>query len=258
MSGSLIALHVEMSINYEEYAADRTKTETFALALGWFSVALAVAEILAPRQVCKLIGAPSNERTTATLRTHGAREFANGMAILAQPREATWLWSRAGGDALDLLTLGAAAGHRGANGARLCFASIAVTGIAVLDVLAAVAMSRQSGAPGELGAIIANEVGVTIKAPLEAAEAAWIDWCATGRSTLKGDYAVRFEPAPGARGTEVRLTGGKSKGNLREELRQFKQLLETGDIQMSDGPGLSRAAQPRDSAQAAAPAEVRR
>ena len=47
---------------------------------------------------------------------------------------------------------------------------------------------------------------------------------------LKHEHAVRFEPAPGARGTEVHLVGGRSTGTMREELRQFKQRLETGEI----------------------------
>ena len=57
---------------------------------------------------------------------------------------------------------------------------------------------------------------------------------------------MRFEPAPGARGTEVHLAGWtRSAGTVREELRRFKQRLETGEIPISDGPGLSRPAQPR-------------
>jgi hypothetical protein len=90
----------------------------------------------------------------------------------------------------------------------------------------------------------ALEQGITVKATLEAAEAAWIDWCAAGRGRLTDNYAVRFEPAPGARGTEVYVAGGGPKSTIREELRRFKQLIETGEIPLSDGPGLWRPAQP--------------
>jgi hypothetical protein len=89
------------------------------------------------------------------------------------------------------------------------------------------------------------EQGITVRATLEAAETAWVDWCASGRSHLEENYAVRFEPAPGARGTEIYVAGGGSKGTIREELRRFKQTVETGDIPLSDGPGLWRPAQPR-------------
>jgi hypothetical protein len=104
----------------------------------------------------------------------------------------------------------------------------------------------------------ATEQAVTINASLEAVEAAWVEWCAEGQLKLKHAHAVRFEPAPGARGTQVHLVGGRSAGAMREVLRQFKQRLETGEVSTSDGPGLSRPAQPRDTGRAKAVTEVER
>jgi hypothetical protein len=102
-----------------------------------------------------------------------------------------------------------------------------------------------------------GEQAVTIRAPLETVEAGWVDWCASGRIRLTSNYAVRFEPAPGARGTEVHLVGGAPAGTAREELRRFKQQMETGEIPLSDGPGLSRPAQPRQEPDTmTSPAEV--
>jgi uncharacterized membrane protein len=76
---------------------------------------------------------------------------------------------------------------------------------------------------------------------------------------------VEFRRAPGVRGTEVHVhlerQAGPSGGKLarvlgmapdqriREDLRRFKQLLETGELTLSDGPGLWRAAQPPSSAE---------
>jgi hypothetical protein len=108
----------------------------------------------------------------------------------------------------------------------------------------------------EFGVIMAAEQAITIKKPVEAVEEGWVQWCASGHAKLRNDYAIRFEPAPGARGTEVHLSGGGSAGTIREELRRFKQRLETGEIQLSDGPGLSRPAQPRDSDEVKTLAEV--
>lgn len=110
--------------------------------------------------------------------------------------------------------------------------------------LAARWLRGSRGPTDEFGLSLTEEQAVTVKAPLEAAEAAWIEWCVAGHSKLKNDYAIRFEPAPGARGTEVHLSGGGSRSTTREELRQFKQLLETGQIVVSDGPGLWKPAQP--------------
>lgn len=108
----------------------------------------------------------------------------------------------------------------------------------------------------ELGVDPTNEQAITIKAPLEAVETGWMQWCATGHAKLRNDYAIRFEPAPGARGTEVHLSGGGTAGRIRDELRRFKQRLETGEIAVSDGMGLSRPAQPRDSGGVTPLAEV--
>jgi hypothetical protein len=114
-------------------------------------------------------------------------------------------------------------------------------------VLLARWLSQSRASVDEFGIPLTSEQATTIKAPLETVENGWVQWCASGHARLKNNYAIRFEPAPGARGTEVHLTGGGSAGKIREELRRFKQRLETGEIPVSDGPGLSRAAQPRQS-----------
>ena len=123
-------------------------------------------------------------------------------------------------------------------------------------VLLARWLTRSRVQTDEFGIIVTPEQAITIKAPLETIEAAWIEWCATGHGNLTDDYAIRLEPAPGARGTEVHLSGGGSAGTIRDELRRFKQRVETGEVPLSDGPGLSRPAQPRDDAGSKALAEV--
>ena len=235
-----------MPIQYEEYAEDRTSAERLALALGWFSLALGAAEILAPRQLARLIGVPATERTTKMFRTYGFREFVAGVGILARPDESRWLWSRVGGDALDLATLGAAAREERSDPTRLAFAAAAVAGVTALDIIAARRLDDSEDDFPDITFKLSDEQAITLKASLEMVEAAWVEGCASGFSKLKNNYVVRFEPAPGARGTEVHLSGGGSIGTLREELRRFKQRLETGEIPMSDGPGLSRPARPRE------------
>ena len=52
---------------------------------------------------------------------------------------------------------------------------------------------------------------------------------------------VRFDSAPGDRGTEIHVTflprwfGRRSPARVQEQLRQFKQLAETGEIARSGG-----------------------
>ena len=136
-------------------------------------------------------------------------------------------------------------------------AKLAVVLAAGLSVFLTARWLRRSRRPTEeFGLSLTEEQAVTVRAPLEVAEAAWVDWCVSGHSRLKNNYAIRFEPAPGARGTEVHLSGGGSRSTTREELRRFKQLRETGQISLSDGPSLWKAAQPSGDRAGARAAEV--
>ena len=92
-----------------------------------------------------------------------------------------------------------------------------------------------------------------------------ISWRSLPGSTVDNHGAVRFEQAPAGRGTEVHaqisyqppagelghtaawLFGRSPRQQMREGLRRVKQILELGEIPLSDGPGLSRAAQPSTS-----------
>lgn len=141
------------------------------------------------------------------------------------------------------------------NSTSAKFVGAVVGGIGL--VLLARWLSRSRASIDEFGIPLISEQATTIKAPLETVENGWVQWCASGHARLRNDYAIRFEPAPGARGTEVHLSGGGSTGAIREELRRFKQQLETGDISRSDGPGLSRPAQPREFDETETPVEVR-
>jgi hypothetical protein len=224
-----------------------------------FSIAFGAAELIAPRAIARLLGIRADDRTRAVLRAYGAREIANGLGIITQPAQPAWLWSRVGGDALDLATLGRAADDEQADHARLAFATMAVLGLTAVDVMAARSLTESEQQFDEFGFSLTNEQAITVKLPLEAVEAAWDTWCASGHQKIRNNYAVRFEPAPGARGTEVHLSGGGSKSTIREELRRFRQWVETGEIPVSDGPGLWRAAQPaRDPQEIRGYAEVLR
>src|SRR5947209_10102577 len=83
-----------------------------ARGLGWFSIGLGLAEVLAPHAMADLTGV----RSPALLRAYGLREIICGIGILGSARPAGWLWGRVAGDALDLATLLAAAA--GADGER--------------------------------------------------------------------------------------------------------------------------------------------
>lgn len=121
------------------------KNRTFsplARALGVFSIGLGLAELLAPRRVAKLIGTP---RETNLLRLLGLREIASGVGILWQRRPAGALWSRVGGDVIDLGLLGAALASLKTERGRVAAATGAVAGVAALDVYCSLRASKHLG-----------------------------------------------------------------------------------------------------------------
>jgi hypothetical protein len=106
--------------------------ERLAYALGWFSLALGVAEVVAPRRVGRLAGL-ADHRTL--LRVFGLREIASGLGILAQQRPAGWVWGRVAGDVMDLALVGAGSKSDRAGAGRLATAAAALAGVMLVDVL---------------------------------------------------------------------------------------------------------------------------
>jgi len=299
----------------QRYENEQSGGEQLAVGLGWFSIGLGLAELAAPDAVARFIGLRDDSTTTSVLRAYGVREIGNGVAILMQPDNPAWLWSRVGGDVLDLASLASAARHDDADQRRVAAASAAVLGVTALDLICAQQLSART--PRDR-ATTARAEGVqvervtTVSRPIEEVYQFWKNfenfprfmrhlesvqvtgdrrsrWCATGPAGMRVEWdaetirddenewiawrslegsdvqnsgSVRFTPAPGARGTEVRvqlqyappggafgrsvawLFGEEPDQQVHEDLHRFKQLMETGEIPLSEGPGLWRAAQP--------------
>jgi hypothetical protein len=124
-------------------ASDRT--ETLSKALGWFSIGLGVTELVAPRVIARVIGAPNDRRTQMLTRAYGLREIAAGVGILRQPRRARWMWSRVAGDAVDLATLGRVMTSNRSSRTRTVAAAAAVLGVTALDVICSRQLSNHRG-----------------------------------------------------------------------------------------------------------------
>lgn len=84
-----------------------------ARTLGWASLGIGLAELLATEQVEQLLGLKHDERHHGILRTLGVRELVHGVGILTEEapndRLSTGMWARAAGDVLDAALLGVAA-----------------------------------------------------------------------------------------------------------------------------------------------------
>jgi hypothetical protein len=121
-----------------------------ARTLGWFSVGLGLAEVVAPRRLGKLIGVQGYERL---VRTIGMREIAAGVGLLTARATANnrskWMWARIGGDAIDLALLGLALKANGTslngnNRGRTLAAIGAVAPVVAVDLLCARQLMRQA------------------------------------------------------------------------------------------------------------------
>jgi len=288
--------------------------ERLAKGLGWFSVGLGVAEVVAPGSLARLIGVRDKNKTRTVLRGYGVRELAAGIGILTQPRPSGWMWSRVAGDVMDLSSLATAFGSESNNKARLVAATAAVAGITALDAVCGQRLSAERPDAVEEEQRTKVKRSIVVNCSPEEAYRFWRDfnnlpkfmtylesvqstgdhrshWVANGPGGVKVEWdadlvrddpnrligwrsasgavfqnagSVQFEKAPGNRGTLVhvemdyapnrgvlRSVAGKVLGmdigqRIMHDLRNFKQMLEVGEVTQSDAsiqPGM-HAAQP--------------
>ena len=118
--------------------------QAVARGLGWFSIALGLAEVAAPRSMTRALGMEGQE---TLVRAYGVREIATGAAILASDNPQPWIWGRVAGDALDLATLGAGYREDRANRRNLNLAVAAVAGVTAVDAWCARALGNGVARP---------------------------------------------------------------------------------------------------------------
>jgi uncharacterized membrane protein len=125
-----------------------TSPERLAHRLGWFSISLGLAEVLAPRLLSRLL--VGSDRYANLIRLYGARELASALMIFAQgARPTAAMWSRVAGDAVDIATLVAAGASPRTNRGGVAIAAASVLGGTALDVYCARQLSREPRAePG--------------------------------------------------------------------------------------------------------------
>jgi uncharacterized membrane protein len=241
--------------------------------LGWFSIGLGLAQLVAPTRVARLAGAEPDGDTIRLMRALGAREFLSGVGILSGQRSDAWIRARVAGDMMDLALLARLMTSESAERGKTVAATLAVAGVTALDLLAArradSASKRAESASEQPDEPASVQPGtrtirraVTINRPPDEVAAFWRQLASNGEGL---DEHVRFVAAPGGRGTEVHLLRTYDKpgpiaaviAKLRhrdpeqlvfDELLALKQIIETGDIVVSDawlnGPTAPHPAQP--------------
>jgi len=238
------------------------RSDMLACSLGWFGLGLGVSQVLAPRQVSRLIGVDDHP---VLMRMLGIREIVSGLGIVAQDRPVIPLWSRVVGDAMDLALLAAALNSRDSDKNKLIAATAAVAGVTALDTYSSIRFTR-SAKPGLAKSVITvnrsqqevyefwrdpNNMEQFIKSVPGGIEVVtarpneFLEWRSADGWTVKSG-SVTFTPAFGREGTEVRVVvdGVIPVRLLHEDVRRSKRLIETGEIPTTEG----QAAGPRASA----------
>jgi len=271
-----------------------SSAKRLAKGLGWFSVGLGLAELLAPKAIAKISGVSNTH--TGLIRLYGLRELASGIAIFSQKKPTEAVWSRVAGDAVDLASLGMAFTSPNAKRGRVAFATANVLAVTALDLICAKQLTGNGNqgvhakascivnrspeevyrfwrsfenlprfmkhlesvhdkgdgrshwvAKGPAGTTVEWDATIIADVPNEV-----ITWRSLEDSDVDNAGAVRFEEAPGGRGTIVKvniqynppagvigatiakLFGEEPEQQLDDDLRRFKQVLEVGEVVVSD------------------------
>lgn len=117
-----------------------TQEELWAYGLGLCGIGLGLAELVAPRRLARMVGAPP--RYAGLVRAMGLREIASGIGILTQRASATAVWSRVVGDAIDLACLGTVFMSNRSTRGRVAVATAVTAGATLLDMMTAQQLSR--------------------------------------------------------------------------------------------------------------------
>jgi hypothetical protein len=118
-------------------AHDRT-----ARNLGYFSIALGAAELIAPRAVCRAAGLNGME---TLVRAYGAREIATGVAILTSHDPAPWIWGRVAGDMADIATVATGIRQDGEKKSNAVLTLSALAAVTALDIVCASRLGSEKG-----------------------------------------------------------------------------------------------------------------
>ena len=111
-----------------------------ARGLGWFSIGLGVAELLAPGALNRSLGMREHN---SLVRGFGLREIGAGVGILTAKHPTPWVWSRVAGDVLDMTALLLALGPGNPRRGSATAAFMSVVGVTLLDIFCARSLERQ-------------------------------------------------------------------------------------------------------------------
>ena len=209
-------------------------------ALGWLSIGLGLAQLLAPRSLARASGLTGV--SPLLIRVIGLRELACGVGLLRGETRPAWRWSRVAGDAMDLSLLGVAMTSRRNGRARLATTAAVVAGVTAIDYLASTQLAPRKlselPGPGEEG--LALQKSVIVNRSADDCYRAWRDLENLPRF-MPGLQSVQVIDARRSRWNSVE---GVWIGELTQEhpgqgmrWRAAENHAETGALELSPAPG---------------------
>lgn len=123
-----------------------------ARGLGFFSLALGLAELAMPRRVARaaemgeMPDRPELPSSQTLVRAYGLREVGVGAGLLTTADPEPWVWGRVAGDLLDIATVALAPRRRtlfGNSGGSRMGTLVALVAVTALDVYCAEALRRE-------------------------------------------------------------------------------------------------------------------
>jgi uncharacterized membrane protein len=152
------------------------RADKLAQGLGWFSIGLGVAQIVAPRRMSRLIGVKDVDGNRTVMRAVGMREIAAGIGLLSDPKPTGFAVARVAGDVMDLAMLAKALNTPENDHGRTAFATAAVIGVGLLDVLASEDLATtvpKVTHPGKAANGLRIRKSVTVNRPVEEVYGFW-------------------------------------------------------------------------------------
>jgi len=116
--------------------------DRMARGLGYFSIALGIAELVAPGAICRAAGVRGIE---PVVRGYGAREIATGVAILTSHDPEPWIWTRVAGDLADIATVATGVQQDNQSKGRSALAIATLAAVTLVDLACANGLNSEKG-----------------------------------------------------------------------------------------------------------------
>ncbi|MCK1518388.1 cyclase dehydrase [Bradyrhizobium sp. 190] len=116
--------------------------DKMARGLGYFSLALGIAELVAPGAICRAAGVKGLE---TVVRGYGAREIATGIAILGSHDPEPWIWTRVAGDLADIATVATGVQQDNQSKGRSTLALATLAAVTLIDLACANGLNAEKG-----------------------------------------------------------------------------------------------------------------